>query len=128
MKTLFIWLFMVAVLSLMPVSKDTPDVPFADKGIHFMLYAITAALIYNVLVTESKAGLRSALIMLGRRKIMWLSVALAAAYGLFMEGAQGAFTATRTFSWADAAANLLGATAWAIYHIKVGRNARHKNI
>lgn len=79
--------------------RDLPDVDIinADKIAHAGCYALfTAFLIYGFL----RSGY-------GHRAI--LSASLAIAYGLLMEGIQGAFFEYRHFDLWDAAANALGA-------------------
>lgn len=127
MKTLLLWLFMVAVVSLMPISDSAPDIPYADTVFHAILYAITAALIFNVMVTEAGSGMKAVLARMGGPATVWLAAALASSYGLLMEGAQDTFTPARQFSLGDAAANVMGASAWAVYVLwKSRKNKRTK--
>lgn len=124
MKTLLLWLIMVAVVSLMPISDSTPDIPYADTVFHAIMYAITAALIFNVMVTEASSGMKAVLARMGGVAAVWLAVALASSYGLLMEGAQDTFTAARQFSPGDAAANAAGASAWAVYVLWKAKNKK----
>ena len=102
MKTIAIWLFMLLLISLYP-EKRSFMVYGADKALHFMLYAITCALLFAVLRDRMKGQFWKALV---------LSVVLASAYGFIMEIMQGA-TKLRQFSLMDALANSLGAVATA---------------
>ncbi|MGD2081266.1 MAG: VanZ family protein [Nitrospirota bacterium] len=104
MKTIAIWLFMLLVISLYP-EKRSFMVYGADKALHFMLYAITCALLFVVIRERIRGQFWKALV---------LSVVLASAYGLVMEVMQGV-TKLRDFSLMDALANSLGAVATAAF-------------
>ena len=106
MKTLVIWLTVVTIISVVPLERNALSLPHADKLLHFILYAITSILFYTYL-KESKAPLY-------RRNIVLFSILYASAFGLLMELAQH-YASTRDFSLADAAFNVLGAIAGAVY-------------
>lgn len=107
MKTLVFWLLMVLVLSLYPFGDlSRYSFGFADKLLHFFIYAVTCALLYTVFMQSGSVFLR--------RRALVLSVLAASAYGLAMEIAQG-FVGSRSFSVYDEAVNVLGAVAAAIY-------------
>lgn len=108
MKPLVLWLTMLAVISLYPF-HSTPSISYADKVLHFLLYAITCALFYSVIRTSS----RNERLRKGALPLV-LSFVLASAFGLAMEVAQH-FAGTRSFSLWDQAANTLGALAAVVY-------------
>ncbi|QDH68876.1 VanZ family protein [Marilutibacter alkalisoli] len=98
------WLALVALVvaaSLMPAG-NLPPAPFenVDKIEHFLAYAVLAA----------------GAVMLFQRRGMHAALAIALiGLGVGLEFAQGALTAARTASVADALANLLGVLAgWAL--------------
>ena len=110
MKTIALWLLIVFVLSVIPVESG-PKTPYADKLLHFLLYAITCALFFSVFIR-------------GRtfKRAIVLSVLLSAGYGLLMETIQHFLYArsalgapTRSFSVLDIAVNALGSLATAGY-------------
>lgn len=97
MKKVVAWLLIVLVLSVYPFgSTGAPE--FTDKVLHFIIYAITAALFFTVF--RDRWPLLTAL---------YASAALAAGYGLLMEVLQ-IFVDGRGFSVGDIIANALGAT------------------
>ena len=102
-KALYVWLVMVLLLSTFP-STMLPDldIEFSDLFVHFILYAITGALFY-VVFRESRFKILN-------RAPALNAIALAAAYGFGMEVAQF-YIPGRSFSYADALANALGAMA-----------------
>lgn len=84
-------LALVAVLSLMPVPGDGPQVN--DKLAHFVTYALLSG--WFGLLVSSRRWLLS----------VWLGLA---AFGIVIEGLQG-LTPHRSAEWADVVANGLGA-------------------
>lgn len=93
-------LALIAVLSLAPAwlfPPSPPGVPGIDKAVHVGLYGVLGALL------RWAAGPRAE-----RRAALWLPIA-GAAYGLILEGLQPLIGGEgRSFSWGDAAANLIG--------------------
>jgi VanZ family protein len=105
MKTLLVWLLMVFALSVMPVRMPHPHIAHADKVLHLIIYAVTAALIH--------------VLLLGRQGFFgrWaapLAVVLATGYGVLMEIAQVRL-ASRDMSIEDMAANTVGAAVGAVF-------------
>jgi VanZ family protein len=109
MKTVVIWLAMVFVLSVYPFNSGV-SFPYADKIVHFIIYAVTCALFFSVL------RLRDA------KKRLMVSFALSSAYGILMETAQ-VFIQTRGFSLLDVFANMLGAASAAVFILIIRRKA-----
>lgn len=101
MKTIIIWLIFVFILSVYPLEGGA-SLPYADKFLHFFIYAITAALFFNTFV--GKMGLWRALV---------ISFLLSFAYGLFAEIVQ-IFVPSRSFSVMDLVANGLGVFAYSM--------------
>ena len=93
-------LALIAVLSLAPAwlfPPSPPGIPGIDKAVHVGLYGVLGTLL------RWAAGPWAE-----RRAALWLPAA-GAAYGLLLEGLQPWIGgAGRAFSWADAAANLVG--------------------
>jgi VanZ family protein len=119
MKVLLIWLGCVLVLSVSPAGDTEIYFPFSDTLMHMALYAITCALIYVELKLQGRFPRLSA----GR--MLLFAVVLASAYGLLMEVAQQ-FTETRAFSLSDAAANVVGAAAAAVFIRRREKRPGHK--
>jgi VanZ family protein len=115
MKPLFLWLVMVFVLSVYPF-EDTEiyEFPHADKVGHFVLYAITGTLLYNVLKGSGRG--------FPGRWALPLAVVLASVYGLGMEAAQD-IVGYRDFSLLDGAVNALGALC-AVLYMRFARRTR----
>ena len=113
-KALYVWLVTVLVLSTYP-NGFLPDIQikFSDLMVHFILYAVTGALFY-VVFKESSFGFLN-------KYPARLAVSLAALYGFGMEVAQF-YIPTRSFSFADAAANALGAAVAVSILVRSGRN------
>ena len=112
----------IAVLSLAPMDAFPQTglaVPFADKAVHFALYGVYATLLVWALPWR------------GRRAARLAGIALfCAAYGLAMEGLQGAMHRhlARSFYMADAAANAAGAAAAALLGlVNLRRRPAHGN-
>ena len=116
MTTVLIWLAMVFFLSVMPTEGGPKPFEGADKAVHFVLYFITCLLFYVEL--KKKQGYARSLV---------LAVLLSTLYGYAMEVAQS-YTATRTYSLADAFANLAGALSAAVFLHLVTRKARAKAV
>lgn len=93
---LVLWLLAVAAVvagSLAPPSA-LPDAPTVnDKLVHVAMYFVLMA---------------AAVQLFGRPGVLVAVAVALAGLGLAIEFAQGAFTTTRQFEWADAAANALG--------------------
>lgn len=89
----------IAVLSLLP-SQEFPetDVPFADKWVHWVMYAALAA----VVIWED----RESLIVSSHH--MPAVVILCSMYGGLMEVLQATVTTTRSGDWLDFYADALG--------------------
>lgn len=102
MKTVALWLVIVFMLSVYPI-KTAPLLPHADKLMHFIIYAITCALLFSTLVAK-----------MSFRRAIALSVLLSAGYGLLLEAIQG-ITGARSFSLMDEAANIAGAISAGVY-------------
>jgi glycopeptide antibiotics resistance protein len=117
------YVVLVTLLSVLPSQLFPPSVgtglPYADKGIHLVLYAVFAVLLYAVYVERSggrclRGGVQA-----------WI-VAASAGYATAMEFCQLWFCrGSRTFDWADAVANLAGAClGWAMARWVLWRAAR----
>jgi VanZ family protein len=115
MKTVVVWLAMVFVLSVYPFKTSASSMlPYGDRLLHFIIYAITTPLLYTVL-----AHRRASLV----RKPLALAVLLSLGYGLAIELAQELFF-SRAFSLQDVAANALGAAAGAVYVLYLRRSRK----
>jgi VanZ family protein len=94
-------LLLIAVLSLLPSWLFPPSVtqiPGIDKWVHVAMYGLLGALLRWATGQGGRASPSS-----------WWLPAAAAGYGLLMEFLQLQLSGgTRMFSWADAAANLVG--------------------
>jgi len=101
MKTIIIWLIFVFILSVYPLEGQA-RLPYADKFLHFIIYAITTALFFSVF--SKKMSLLRALTA---------SFLLSFAYGLFAEIVQ-IYVPLRSFSTTDLVANGLGAFAYSM--------------
>ena len=102
----------VTVLSLMP-AKEFPEVDakFADKWVHWLMYATVTAVIGVETLVRGKNQAKYMTI---------LPVAIfAALYGGLMEICQATLTTTRSGDWLDAAANSFGALCGAIVLIVI---------
>lgn len=125
MKTLWFWLVMVGILSILPVSGPMNDTRrFSELAFHFLVYGITALLIMHVLVNDSGDIIKAIIKRLGGKKSAWISAALATAIALMVECVRIAFPRSGGFVAEDVAASALGAAAWATYAIWV--SARKK--
>jgi VanZ family protein len=115
LRPLIIWLVMVFVLSVYPF-KDMGglSLSYGDKVLHFIIYAITGALLYRVLTDSRGKVLRTYAFV--------LALLLASGYGLGMEFAQD-FVGYRSFSLWDEAVNVLGALA-AVSYMKFIRRVK----
>lgn len=83
----------VAIGSLLPPAA-LPEAPrVSDKLVHVAMYFVLMAAAVQLFASP--------------RRLIALALALAG-YGLALEFAQGALTATRAFEWGDALANTLG--------------------
>jgi VanZ family protein len=101
---LIVWMVLIFILSVIPVSGPETDMP-VDKVEHFIIYGVTAVFFYRYLrpkTIKAKAGFESVLI--------------AAAYGAAIEVVQY-FLPYRSFSMADMAANTLGAVVFCMIYI-----------
>ncbi len=97
-----LYLAALTVASLLPASSlpaGIPLFPGADKIIHILMYAGLAGLLQWTLAGKCRTHLQLVILLL-----------IASAYGLLIEVLQHTLT-TRSFEWADAAANTLGAIA-----------------
>lgn len=102
---LSIWLILILILSVIPVSQPKIDMP-ADKFEHSLVYGLTAIFFYRYFrpkTTRTKAGAEA--------------VFFASAYGAAIEVIQY-FVPYRSFSLADMAANIFGAFAFCIIYAK----------
>lgn len=112
MKTVIIWLVMLFAISVVPV-KDIPiKARYMDKLLHAILYAITCALFYMVLLRKY-----------ARWKSLGIAVVASSAYGALMELAQHYLARGRTLSKQDMAANAAGALVWALYIAATSRQS-----
>ena len=108
-------LALIAVLSLVPSWLFPPSVaqvPGIDKWVHVAMYGVLGVLLRWV--TGAKASLAD-----------WWRPAAGAGYGLLMEVLQlWLGGGTRSFSWADALANLAGVTVfWLLTYKFMGKTA-----
>jgi VanZ family protein len=103
-KTLLIWLLIVLALSVYPFEDAGVSFAYADKVLHFIIYAITGVLLYTVLMERPSL----------RRRAAILSVVIASGYGLLMEVLQ-LYVPSREFSLLDAATNALGAVCGMVF-------------
>lgn len=101
MKTLVIWIFFLTLISLYPVG-GTSQAPYADKALHFVLYAITALLLFSVVIKKTRF-----------KKALMTAFFLPSVYGIALEVVQG-FTG-RTMSLWDGVADVLGALAGVLF-------------
>ncbi len=117
-KALYVWMATVLVLSTYP-NGFLPDIQikYSDLVVHFILYAVTGALFF-VVFKESSFG------FLNKHPAL-MAVALAALYGFGMELAQF-YIPTRSFSFADSAANALGAAVAVSILVSSARNTGNK--
>lgn len=88
----------IAVLSLM----ENPHVPlverWGDKVWHTLMYVGLAAMLYGGMLFDRRES----------RAYCLLACAVSSVYGGLMELAQACLTVTRTGSWGDVAANMVG--------------------
>lgn len=96
-----LYLTSLTIVSLLPSSALPEDIlfPGADKIIHILMYAGLAALLRWTLADRLRSP----------RKLLAL-ILVTSAYGILLEILQHTIT-TRSFEWADALANTLGAIA-----------------
>ena len=99
-----LWLFIVLVLSLMPVRGIETGYP-TDKVVHFIMYGITAIVFLRNM--RSKASIIKSGI---------LSIILASSVGFVMEIIQSAIP-WREFSLADELANISGAVFFTVFYV-----------
>jgi len=105
MSSFILWLILVLILSVMPVPEIGGLSSFPmDKIVHFVLYGVTAIMLYRFLRTRYSV----------RRSVLY-SIAVSAFYGALLEGVQF-FLPYRSFSAADMAANTLGAAVFAGFY------------
>jgi VanZ family protein len=101
---MLLWLFIVVILSVMPVKGVEGRYP-TDKVIHFVMYGITAIVFLRNLRPKAsiiKSGI--------------LSIILASLVGFAMEVIQSAIP-WREFSLADELANISGAVFFTIFYV-----------
>lgn len=97
----------IAVLSLIPVSEQTPldDVPFIDKWVHFIMYASLSGAMW----LDFKGH---------KHKLSWkrflMIFMLPSIYGGLLELAQAHLTSCRSGEWMDFYADSFGALLGAI--------------
>jgi len=96
-----LWMLLLTALSLYPM-KGGPEVPGADKLVHFFLYAVTSMLFFSFFIKK-----------MAFRRALLLSMLVPAIYGILLEFAQ-AYTG-REASFLDGAANTVGAAAGALF-------------
>lgn len=101
MSSFILWLVIVFILSVAPIPGFVilSSLPM-DKIAHFVLYGVTAVMLYRFLRTRYSA----------KRSILY-SIAVSAFYGALLECVQF-FLPYRSFSTADMAANTLGAVVF----------------
>lgn len=99
-----IWFVLVLIGSVIPVSGPKTDVP-ADKVVHFIMYGISSVLLFRIFIKRATV-----------KRAFYLSVAIAAFYGAAMEIIQY-FLPYRSFSFADMAANTLGALLACVLYV-----------
>ncbi len=99
------WLVIVLILSVIPVPGIgiLSSLPI-DKIVHFVLYGVTAIMLYRILRTRYSA----------HRGVLF-SIGVSAFHGALLEGVQF-FIPYRSFSAADMAANTLGAAVFAGFY------------
>lgn len=115
MKTIIIWLAMVFILSVYP-SLVASSLPYADKVVHFIIYAITCWLFFSILRKRKPFS-----------KAIIASILLSAGYGLLMEVVQ-IFVPTREFSAFDFVANTLGAISAGVFIILSFKDEKRKSL
>ena len=98
MVILILWYIFVLIGSVIPVSGPNTDLPEnADKVVHFVMYGISAILLFRMFVKKTTI-----------LRAFYLSVAIAALYGATLEMVQY-FLPYRSFSFGDMVANTAGA-------------------
>ena len=97
-----VWLFAVAVLSLMPVPKGIGGM--SDKSMHFFFYLLTSMIVY--LSISNGSYIRS----------ISITVIFVFFYGIFLEVLQS-LVPYRTFSINDIIANTLGIVTYTVCYI-----------
>lgn len=96
MMPLLSWLFLVTAVSLYPF-KQLPSAPGGDKLVHFLMYAVTAALFFGTLIKRKMRFFT----------VSALSVLIPALWGALIEVVQG--HTGRTPDVKDALTNFAGA-------------------
>jgi VanZ family protein len=109
MILIFLWLFVVLLLSIMPSGGLQTELPL-DKIIHFIIYGITSIILFRVL------KLRMSVI-----KATVLSIGIASLYGLAMELLQSQLP-WRECSFLDEVANISGAIFFGFIYILILKN------
>lgn len=108
MTSFILWLVIVFLLSVVPVPgiRILSSLPL-DKIVHFVLYGVTAVMLYRILRARYSA----------KRSVLY-SISVSAFYGALLECVQF-FLPYRSFSTADMTANTLGAAVFAgVYFFK----------
>lgn len=97
-----LWLFIVAVLSLIPVPKGADVV--SDKSIHFFFYLLTSMIVYLAISNESFV------------RSLSITVIFVLFYGILIEALQS-LVPYRTFSIADIVANTMGIVTYIVFYV-----------
>jgi VanZ family protein len=106
MFLLTIWFLLILIASVMPVSGIDTGLLEEDKIAHFVMYGLTAILLFRYFVQKTTF-----------KKAFYMSVAIAAFYGVAMEVVQY-FLPYRSFSAGDMAANTTGAFIACLLYVK----------
>ena len=106
MIILILWYVLVLIGSVIPVSGPNTDLPAdADKVVHFVMYGISAILLFRMFVKKTTI-----------QRAFFLSVAIAALYGATLETVQY-FLPYRSFSFGDMVANTAGAFSGSVLYM-----------
>jgi VanZ family protein len=109
MSSFILWLVIVLILSVVPLPENIiPSLPI-DKIVHFVLYGVTAVMLYRILRTRRSA----------KRSVLY-SIVVSAFYGVLLEVIQF-FLPYRSFSTGDMVANTLGAAVFAGVYYSIVR-------
>ncbi|MEW6001683.1 MAG: VanZ family protein [Nitrospirota bacterium] len=111
MSLIFVWLLIILLFSVIPARGPETDLPL-DKGIHFIMYGITAIVFFRMI------RLKVSLI-----KTVILSIIFSSFYGLLMELLQSTLP-WREFSLSDELINISGASVFSV--IQAVRERREK--
>ena len=106
---LIIWLGMLFIVSVLPVSGPQTDLP-SDTIAHFVIYGITAILLFRHFNKKYK-----------KRKAIVFSFIFASIYGAIMEMVQYLLP-YREFSMIDIASNTSGAFLFSLIYAKFKNN------